>query len=116
MIDCENLCKREESFCEFCQDTYDVSKGFYIAERKATTCKVLGYLVRDKKSGGIEGILTKATSFHELASIKPETLELYTGGENVLENTLVAEISEYDRGFQDGYARAIIDYTGIEIK
>jgi hypothetical protein len=75
-MECNNLCRRDEKHCEYCQKTYIVSTEFYRARRPVNNAWVIGYLVKTK-DGRIEGILNKANDFHELAWIKEETLELY---------------------------------------
>lgn len=75
-MECNNLCKRDTRGCEYCQKNRIVSTEFYRARRPANNAWVIGYLVKNKE-GKIEGILNKANNFHELAWIKPETLEPY---------------------------------------
>lgn len=75
-MECNNLCRRDEKHCEYCQKTYIVSTEFYRARRPVNNAWVIGYLVKTK-DGKIEGILNKANDFYELAWIKEETLELY---------------------------------------
>lgn len=75
-MECNNLCKRSEKHCEYCKKNRIVSTEFYRARRPANNAWVIGYLVKNKE-GVIEDILNKANNFHELAWIKPETLELY---------------------------------------
>jgi hypothetical protein len=75
-MECNNLCRRDEKHCEYCQKTYIVSTEFYRARRPVNNMWVIGYLVKTK-DGRIEGILNKANDFHELAWINEETLELY---------------------------------------
>ncbi len=72
---CENLCFRSEQSCVYCKENYDVSSGFYRAERPVNNQYVTGYLVRDKKTNKIAGILNKDNDFNELAWIKEDTLE-----------------------------------------
>ena len=74
-MECENKCKKTQRVCEYCRKNYDVSSEMYRAKRPANGCWVIGYLVKEKKTGKIEGILSEATGFAELAWILPETLE-----------------------------------------
>ena len=73
-MDCNNLCKRDEKHCAYCQQSRIVSTEFYRARRPINNAWVIGYLVKTK-DGKIEGILNKANDFHELAWIIEDTLE-----------------------------------------
>ena len=130
MEECNRLCKRNEGTCLYCQEHYIVSEEFYVAERAVNNEKVVGYLIKNK-NGEIEGILTKSSDYNELAWIKEDTLveeNLLESDESQLnptpvveeksekpevkEKPKVKELSDYERGLRDGYARAVEDCTG----
>lgn len=81
MRNCENKCKSfvSENDCKHCQENYDVSDIFYMAERDCCSAKVVGYLVKRKGTDEILGIFSVSTFYHELAYIKESTLEIYEG-------------------------------------
>ena len=47
---CPNFCCESERTCKHCQENYVVSTEFYSAKRANSNARVIGYLVRDKKS------------------------------------------------------------------
>jgi len=53
---------------------YEVSTDFYKAKRYINNSWVIGYLVKLKNNGEIQGILNKDSSFMELAYIDVNTV------------------------------------------
>ena len=77
MINCNRLCKQyaNETLCTYCKNNYIVSENFYKAKRIVNNLFVSGYLVKNKYSNQIIGIMNKSTCFAELAWIDESTLE-----------------------------------------
>lgn len=73
--ECNKLCKRSQRVCDYCKEHFIMSDVFYRAKRVTNSEYVTGYLVRSKKDGKVEGILTDASNFNELAFIDESTLE-----------------------------------------
>lgn len=76
MAECKNLCNAFVSIdtCNYCQNNYEVSTEFYKAKRYISDSWVIGYLVKLKNNGEIQGILNKNTNFAELAYIDESTI------------------------------------------
>ena len=77
MTDCPNLCSGSKEHCEWCKANSDVSHEYYTAKRVLSGEWVTGYLVKDKETQKIEGILNSANDFAECAFIDESTLRLF---------------------------------------
>ena len=82
MMECNNKCKGNEILCQFCQENFEVSDCFYTARRENHDAIVTGYVVKNKKTGKIEGILNAANDFNELAFVEVNTICLAEKGAN----------------------------------
>ena len=76
-MNCTRLCNnKDKTTCEYCKKKYIVSNYFYKAQRPVDNTIVKGYLVQDKETGKVLGILNSSNEFNELAFIKENTLEV----------------------------------------